>query len=65
MSVFPPLSSLHFGCDRVQKWKAFASEVEGMTKALKKKDNSGALVAYKKALVALDEYLDKVELSSK
>jgi hypothetical protein len=47
-----------------QKWKAFASQVEGMTKALKKKDSAGALDAYRRAVAALDEYLEKVELSS-
>ena len=45
-----------------QKWKAFAAQVEAMTKALKKKDTAGALVAYGDAAVALDEYLGKVEL---
>jgi len=33
-----------------------------MTKALKKKDVSGAKAAYQSALAALDEYLAKVEL---
>lgn len=33
-----------------------------MTKALKKKDTDGALKAYDDAVVALDEYLAKVEL---
>jgi hypothetical protein len=33
-----------------------------MTSALKKKDLSAALVAYQAAAVALDEYLEKVEL---
>jgi hypothetical protein len=36
-----------------------------MTKALKKKDITGALLAHGNAIVALDEYLTKVELSSK
>jgi hypothetical protein len=47
-----------------QKWKAFAGKVEVMTKALKKKDIASAQSAYQSALGALDEYLDKVELSS-
>jgi hypothetical protein len=33
-----------------------------MTKALKKKDTKAALGAYQVAVVALDEYLEKVEL---
>lgn len=33
-----------------------------MTKALKKKDTAGAQQIYKAATVALDEYLEKVEL---
>lgn len=45
-----------------QKWKAFAAEVEAMTKSLKKKDAVGALAEYQAALVALDEYLEKVEI---
>jgi len=48
----------------VKSWKFFASRVEATTKALKKKDTAGALVAYKDSLTALDEYLDKVELPS-
>jgi len=47
-----------------QKWKAFAAEVETMTKSLKKKDTKGALGAYDGAIAALDEYLAKVELPS-
>jgi hypothetical protein len=35
-----------------------------MTKALKKKDMSSAQAAYQSALGALDEYLERVELSS-
>jgi hypothetical protein len=39
--------------------------VEGMTKALKKKDMSGALDIYSNsALVALDAYLAEVDLPS-
>jgi hypothetical protein len=46
-------------------WKKFAGEVEGMTKALKKKDMSGALEIYRNsALAALDAYLAQVELPS-
>jgi hypothetical protein len=48
----------------LQKWKAFAGNVEAMTKALKKKDIASAQAAYESALSALDEYLEKVELSS-
>ena len=33
-----------------------------MAKTLKKKDTAGALVAYDGAVVALDEYLAKVDL---
>jgi hypothetical protein len=33
-----------------------------MTKFLKKKDTEAAFVAYGDAVVALDEYLEKVEL---
>lgn len=48
----------------VKKWKAFAGDVESMTKSLKKKDTKGALVAYESALDKLDEYLvNGVELS--
>jgi hypothetical protein len=47
-----------------KEWKAFAGKVEAMTKALKKKDIPSAQAAYQSALGALDEYLDKVELSS-
>lgn len=46
----------------VKKWKAFTGAVEEMTKALKKKDTKAALGAYQVAVVALDEYLEKVEL---
>jgi hypothetical protein len=35
-----------------------------MTVALKKKDLNAAIVAYQAAAVALDEYLEKVELPS-
>jgi hypothetical protein len=35
-----------------------------MTMALKKKDLKGGVAAYGNALVALDEYLEKVELPS-
>jgi hypothetical protein len=35
-----------------------------MTKALKKQDVSGALLAHGDAIVALDEYLAKVDLST-
>ena len=35
-----------------------------MTKCLKKKDLDGALKAYDDAMVALDEFLPKVELPS-
>jgi hypothetical protein len=45
-----------------QKWKTFTSQVEAMTKALKKKDTTGALLAHNDAIVALDEFLAKVEL---
>jgi hypothetical protein len=48
---------------RYQKWKAFAAEVESMTKSLKKKDTTSALTAYNSALVKLDDYLTQaVEL---
>jgi hypothetical protein len=47
-----------------QKWKAFAAEVENMTKALKKKDMKGASSSFEQAVVALDAYLEKVELPS-
>lgn len=33
-----------------------------MTKSLKKKDTDGALATYDDAVVALDEYLTKVDL---
>jgi hypothetical protein len=33
-----------------------------MTKSLKKKDTKGAIVAFDQAIIALDEYLEKVEL---
>jgi hypothetical protein len=46
----------------VKAWKAFAAEVESMTKALKKKDTKSALEAYNRATAALDGYLEKVEL---
>mmetsp|Transcript_4399 Transcript_4399/g.5773 ORF Transcript_4399/g.5773 Transcript_4399/m.5773 type:complete len:215 (-) Transcript_4399:310-954(-) len=48
----------------VKAWKKFAGEVEGMTKALKKKDTSGALLSYNNAVAALDDYLTKVDLPS-
>jgi hypothetical protein len=35
-----------------------------MTAALKKKDFNAAIAAYQAAVVALDEYLEKVELPS-
>lgn len=46
----------------VKKWKAFASEVEAVQKAIKKKSASSALASYRKAEAALDDYLDAVEL---
>mmetsp|Transcript_30986 Transcript_30986/g.71397 ORF Transcript_30986/g.71397 Transcript_30986/m.71397 type:complete len:215 (+) Transcript_30986:993-1637(+) len=46
----------------VQKWKAFAAIVETMQKAVKKKDVAKAFAAYKDALPALDDYLERVEL---
>lgn len=46
----------------VKKWKAYTAEVENMTKALKKKDTKKALDSYAVASLALDEYLEKVEL---
>jgi hypothetical protein len=52
-------------CLTQQAWKKFAGEVEGMTKALKKKDLPGALEIYSaSALPALDAYLVQVELPS-
>jgi hypothetical protein len=45
-----------------QKWKAFTGQVEVMSKALKKKDISAALLAHSDAVAALDEYLAKVDL---
>jgi hypothetical protein len=45
-----------------KKWKAFSARVEAMTAALKKKDLNTAIAAYQAAAVALDEYLEKVEL---
>ena len=47
-----------------QAWKAFATEVEKMTAALKKKDTAGALAVYGNAMTALDGYLEKVELQN-
>jgi len=35
-----------------------------MTKSLKKKDTKGALAVYEDAVVALDAYLEQVELPS-
>ena len=47
----------------MQKWKAFASQVEEMTKALKKKDTAKAKAIFDgPARAALDDYLEKVEL---
>ena len=46
----------------VQKWKAFAAQVEGMQKAIKKKSKSGVSKAYAEGLAMLDAYLDAVEL---
>ena len=46
----------------VKKWKAFAAEVENMTKALKKKDTKSATTIFKGALGPLDAYLGEVEL---
>jgi hypothetical protein len=46
----------------VKAWKAFAAEVESMTKSLKKKDTKTALEAYERAVAALDTYLERVEL---
>jgi len=48
----------------VKAWKKFATEVEGMTKSLKKKDSAGAMTAYKSAVDALGDYLTQVELPS-
>lgn len=48
----------------VQKWKAFAANVNGMDKALKKKKSSEVSSLYDKALASLDDYLDAVELPS-
>ena len=45
-----------------KKWKAFASQVEVVMKAAKKKDATKTLDAYNKAMLALDEYLTQVEL---
>jgi hypothetical protein len=67
---FDKLTFLHANiCSKnlthLQAWKKFAGEVEGMTKALKKKDLPGALDIYQNsALVALDAYLAQVELPS-
>ena len=47
----------------MQKWKAFAAQVEEMTKALKKKDTAKAKAIFDgPARAALDDYLEKVEL---
>jgi hypothetical protein len=40
------------------------AEVGGIAKALKNKDNKSSVEAYQRATVALDEYLEKVELKS-
>ncbi|KAL7559496.1 hypothetical protein ACA910_010310 [Epithemia clementina (nom. ined.)] len=48
----------------VKAWKGFAGQVEKMTASLKKKDTAGAIEAYKSALSAIDDYLEKVELPS-
>lgn len=45
-----------------QAWKKFAAAVEGVPKALKKKDTKGALAAYDGAMGLLDDYLKQVEL---
>ena len=46
----------------VKAWKAFATEVEKMQKAVDKKSKSGVADAYKKAEALLDGYLELVEL---
>eukprot|EP00977_Amphora_coffeiformis_P024984 scaffold17828_cov168-Amphora_coffeaeformis.AAC.1 len=46
----------------VKAWKKFAGAVEGIAKALKKKDTKGAIASYTEALGLLDEYLKQVEL---
>lgn len=46
----------------LQAWKKFAGSVEGVAKALKKKDIKGANAAYNDSMVLLDEYLKQVEL---
>ena len=47
----------------VQKWKAFAKQVDGMKKAcLEKKSKSGTTKAYAESMALLDAYLEAVEL---
>eukprot|EP00541_Cyclophora_tenuis_P007078 CAMPEP_0116576626 /NCGR_PEP_ID=MMETSP0397-20121206/20642_1 /TAXON_ID=216820 /ORGANISM="Cyclophora tenuis, Strain ECT3854" /LENGTH=232 /DNA_ID=CAMNT_0004105699 /DNA_START=65 /DNA_END=763 /DNA_ORIENTATION=+ len=46
----------------VKKWKAFAGQVEAMQKTAKRLDVKATAAAYGKALTALDEYLEEVEL---
>ncbi|GAX19892.1 hypothetical protein FisN_1Lh641 [Fistulifera solaris] len=46
----------------VKKWKAFAANVEGMTKSLKKKDTKGAKASFDAAISSLDSYLAEVDL---
>lgn len=46
----------------VKKYKAFAKEVEGFQKALKKKGAAGALDTYPSVEVALDDWLSEIEL---
>eukprot|EP00559_Dactyliosolen_fragilissimus_P006553 CAMPEP_0184864600 /NCGR_PEP_ID=MMETSP0580-20130426/15575_1 /TAXON_ID=1118495 /ORGANISM="Dactyliosolen fragilissimus" /LENGTH=197 /DNA_ID=CAMNT_0027363473 /DNA_START=159 /DNA_END=752 /DNA_ORIENTATION=+ len=46
----------------VKKWKAFASELEGLQKSLKKKDSKNATKSYVNSLALLDAYLEAVEL---
>jgi spore germination cell wall hydrolase CwlJ-like protein len=46
----------------LQKWKAFAAQVEAVAKGTKKKDTKATLNAYAQARSALEEYLEEVEL---
>jgi len=46
----------------VKKWKAFQKEVNSLMKSVVKKDAKKSLDAYKAGSLALESYLDEVDL---
>ena len=61
-NLFSRFVIFSFSYNHLQKYKAFAKEVEGLQKALKKKGAAAAVDAFPSVETALEDWLSEIEL---